>query len=352
MKKSELKEYIKGKIKETLYAGQNTASDIQKDPAFSRLASTDKQTILKKVQDGGTVELAEMSRPVTSYTVAPDFRKRAETIKTGGPISPVKLKNVLDFLEDKETTTGPAIATGVGYDKQMPRIYPIFAALIERGALIPITKEVPVIPKSDKPYKFQDTDPDEPEEEGEVEDTYYKPDEDDDSDEKEPDIKNLTKRPEIDDIGKIAGAFVVDNGRLITSIIQSYKDVRSHLKEAYDEGDIAPGDFQKMMKQTKDLSVVRFSEKVNELVKKIKELKPEVQQKVIDILTFKFKSVSAEYVAKIIAKKVGIQVKSDISVETPAEVPIEDTDDEEPIAEHLELDESLERMQKLINYKG
>lgn len=366
MKKSELKEYIKAHIRETLYAGPQTLPTVQKNPSFSRLTPNDKVNVTKKLQSGGSVELEEMARIAKVYKIAPDFRKRAETIETGGPISPVKLKNVLDFLEGKETTTGPEIAAGVGYPGLMPRIFAIFDALIERGALILTSVEKPV--EVPKPYKFMDDDEDEDvedvnkdDEEKDYEDEYEKKDdEEEDYEEKGPEGVKFTKRDTtIDSIGKAAASFLLDNGRILDSIIRSYKDIRSHIKEVYDEYDISPEDFRKMMKQTKETSVIRFTQKLDEFVEKIKKLEPEVQQKVIDMLSFKLKSVSAEYVAKLISKKVGRSSKTEIPIEVPDELNIEDDEDEE-LVEDIELkdtesyddfDQIYERIQKIINYK-
>ena len=48
MKKNELKDYIKSRIRETLYAGQQATAIVQKTPAFGKLSSNDRQTVVKK----------------------------------------------------------------------------------------------------------------------------------------------------------------------------------------------------------------------------------------------------------------------------------------------------------------
>ena len=346
MKKNELKDYIKSRIRETLYAGQQATAIAQKTPAFGKLSSNDRQTVVKKLQSGGTVELEEMARKAGIFNIDPDYREKAASIKTGGPISPVKLKNVLDFLDGKETTTGPEIAAGVGYKGEMSRIYPIYAALINKGALIQ-TAEDKIVDVPDTP------------ENDEMEDS--------EEFENNPTDADIEKRDiAIDPIGKAAASFLIDNARTIESIIRSYKDSRTRLGEAIrDNDDLSAEDFKKAMQQSKDSSITRLNREIEELVDQIKTLEPAVQEKVLSMLDFKFKSVDASNVLKLIAKKLG----KEISLEEPTnisadieDIDIEDIDDEEITEDVEDIDNDdasfkdynsvYERMQKLIKYKG
>jgi hypothetical protein len=314
MKKSDLKEYIKTRVRETLYAGPAAVKTITTNPEFSKVQSADKAKIVQKLQKGGSVELGEaeldeMARPATVLTVAPNYRELASTIKTGGPLSPTKLKDVLNFLADKEQITGPEIAAGVGYPGKMPRIYPIYAALLDKGALIPTEKE--------KTVEIPET----PENE-DVEDILDVPAE------VEPDEKSLEKaKISTSTDAQKAAMFTVDNADLISKIIRVYKDSRVRIGEILrEEEDLSPEDYKKAVKQSKETSLDRLSELLNELIDKLVELEPSVQDKVLKTLDFKFNSVNANQLSKIIFDRLGQEF------ETPAEeeeFEFEDFDDEE-----------------------
>jgi hypothetical protein len=314
MKKSDLKKYIKTRVRETLYAGPAAVKTITTNPEFSKVQSADKAKIVQKLQKGGSVELGEaeldeMARPATVLTVAPNYRELASTIKTGGPLSPTKLKDVLNFLADKEQITGPEIATGVGYPGKMPRIYPIYAALLDKGALIPTEKE--------KTVEIPET----PENE-DVEDILDIPAE------VEPDEKSLEKaKISTSTDAQKAAMFTVDNADLISKIIRVYKDSRVRIGEILrEEEDLSPEDYKKAVKQSKETSLDRLSELLNELIDKLVELEPSVQDKVLKTLDFKFNSVNANQLSKIIFDRLGQEF------ETPAEeeeFEFEDFDDEE-----------------------
>jgi hypothetical protein len=320
MKKSDLKEYIKTRVRETLYAGPAAVKTITTNPEFSKVQSADKAKIVQKLQKGGSVELGEaeldeMARPATVLTVAPNYRELASTIKTGGPLSPTKLKDVLNFLADKEQITGPEIATGVGYPGKMPRIYPIYAALLDKGALIPTEKE--------KTVEIPET----PENE-DVEDILDVPAEIEPEAPSGPDEKTLEKaKISTSTDAQKAAMFTVDNADLISKIIRVYKDSRVRIGEILrEEEDLSPEDYKKAVKQSKETSLDRLSELLNELIDKLVELEPSVQDKVLKTLDFKFNSVNANQLSKIIFDRLGQEFK------TPAEdeeFEFEDFDDEE-----------------------
>ena len=327
MNKNTLKEYIKSRIRETLYAGPNAIAQIKKNPVYSRIQN--KPEIDKRLQMGGSVELEEMARKAVVYKVTEDFKEKAKNIRTGGPISPVKLANTLKFLEGKDETTGPEIALGLGFmdekgKAKMPAIYPIFDALIKADALVATgdseTEEV-----SDAPINKN------------MEDLYYSDVYDKSSaaepeEEEEPEVKSLEKITTTSDpITQVAVNFTLDNDDMIQSLIRTYKESRVRIGEIREEeGDLSASDYKKAIKQSKESSVERLSKKIDDLVSKIQELDPKVQDKVLKILDFKFKSVDATNLSKIIAKKLGKSAPADVPIETDIEdiEDIEDTDDE------------------------
>ena len=319
MKKSDLKEYIKTRIRETLYAGPAAVKTVTTNPEFSKVQTADRAKVIQKLQKGGSVELGEaeldeMARPATVLTVAPNYRELASTIKTGGPLSPTKLKDVLNFLADKEQVTGPEIAAGVGYPGKMPRIYPIYAALLDKGALVPTEKE--------KTVEIPET----PENE-DIEDILDVPVEAEPEAPSGPDEKSLEKaKISTSTDAQKAAMFTVDNADLISKIIRVYKDSRVRIGEILrEEEDLSPEDYKKAVKQSKETSLDRLSELLNELIDKLVELEPSVQDKVLKTLEFKFNSVNANQLSKIIFDRLGQEY------ETPAEeeeFEFEDFDDE------------------------
>jgi hypothetical protein len=322
MNKNTLREYIKSQIREKLYVGPGAVEAAKKDPDFGK--AKNKGEIETTLKTGGSVELEEMARKASVLKVADDFREKAKQIKTGGPISPVKLKDILDFLEGKTEITGPEIAAGVGFPGKMPRIYPIYKALIDAGALEETgdteTVEVPDTPEN------QDT------ENLFYSDVYDKSSAEPEENEfeKEPEVGKIEKaQTSMDPAAKTAGDFTLDNDDLIQSIIRSYKESRIRLGNIREEeGDLSAADYKKALKQSKEAGIERLARKIDELVSKIQELDPAVQDKVIKILDFKFKSVDATGLSKTIAKKLGKNIKADVP-EDPTDMDIEDLDDEE-----------------------
>ena len=364
MKKTELKEYIKSRISEFLkkkvdeatiattvdYKDKNTPDKILDiDPA-------DNSTINKLKADPtiGSLtvgkrkiketDLNEMARKATLFNISPDFREKAANIQTGGPISPAKLEAVLNFLDGKEMVTGPELAAGVGYEGKMPRIYPIFSALIDRGALTVTAEEEEVeVPET-------------PENE-DVEDVLQIDTETTTSD--EPEIQSTEKIDvSMDPVTRTASTFTVENADLISSIINSFKDSRAriNMKEA---DDLDARGFIKAMQKSKETSSDRLDKKIDQLVDKMSEFDEETQAKILEILNFKFKSVDANSLTKMISNKLGKEAPS-VDVQVNAD---EIDFDEEEISEDVEdidyggtdfkdYDSIYERMNKLVNYKG
>jgi len=365
MKKAELKEYIKSRISEFLnkkIEEATVAATIDyKDPNVGdkilKIDPTDKatiQNIKSNPEIGGATlgkakiketELNEMARKATLFNIAPDFRELAASIQTGGPISPAKLEAVLSFLDGKEMVTGPELAAGVGYEGKMPRIYPIFAALIDNGALTATaeeeTVEVPETPEND-----------------DIEDVLQvNAEEETISD--EPEIQSTEKADvAMDPVTRTASTFTVENADLISSIINNFKDSRAriNMKEA---DDLDAKEFVKAMKKSKETSSDRLDKKIDQLVDKMSEFDEETQAKILEILNFKFKSVDAGSLTKMISSKLGKETPNvDIQVNTDEidfdEIEIsEDVDDVDYGGNDFKAYDSIyERMNHLVNYKG
>lgn len=352
MKKAELKEYIKSRINELFNkkieeatvsatvdyksksmpdkvldidpADASTINKLKSDPNIGSLTVG-----TKKIKEG---ELDEMARKAVSFTIAPDFKEKAEEIETGGPISPSKLDAILNFLDGKTSVTGPEIAAGVGFEGKLPRVYPVIAALISVGALeTPRAEEEPetVVTGDEEDYVFRDIVDDEPEI-GAVEKTTVT----------------------MDPVTQAASTFTVDNAGLIASIINNYKDSKARVKMS-EADDLDSTKFTKAALKSKESSTERLDKKIDQLVAKIAELSPETQAKVLEILDFKFKSVDAGSLTKKVAQKLGQEAPS-VSVEFEDEDLMEDSgvEDVDYGVDAKYYDEVYERMNKLVNYKG
>jgi hypothetical protein len=319
MKRSELKEYIKDRIRETLYVGKQSLEKAKKDPNFSM--SKDKESIVATLNAGGSAELEEMARKAATFKVAADFKERAKGIPTGGPISPKKLADIIVFLDGKDVTTGPEIAAGVGFEGKMPRIYPIFAALIDAGALVSTdqekTVEIPDTPENEDVEGLMYSDVYDKGTAGSEEDDF----------EKEPEAGEIEKTSTtLDPVTQKATEFTLDNDDLISTIIKAYKDSRIRLGSIREEeGDLSAADYKKALKQSKEAGITRLNQKIGELVDKISRLEPDVQDKVLKTLSFKFNSVNANKLSDILAKKLG----KTMSQSVPDEEEIIDFDDDE-----------------------
>jgi len=316
MNKSELKEYIKAQIREKLFAGPSSVNMAKADPDYSRLKPTDKTDIEKTLRAGGSVELEEMARKAVVFKVADDIKEKAKDIKTGGPISPTKLADTLAFLEGKSEITGPEIAAGLGFVDEkgkalMPRIYPIFAALISVDGLTATggTETEEVSDKEEEEFISGGPTP-EPEE--------------------EPVDANIEKAQAVtlDPVTQKVTSFTIDNDSLIQSIIRSYKDSKIRLGAIREEeGDLSAADYKKALQKGKEASTDILAKRLDTLVTKLKELEPEVLDKVLTTLDFKFKSVDAATLSKVLSKKLGKEIKP-ASVKK-ADIDIVDLDDEE-----------------------
>lgn len=311
MKREELKEYIKGKIREKLYAGPSSAATIKSDPNYMKVK--DKTAIDAELKKGGAVELEEMARNSIIYKVSPNFRELAKNVKTGGPISPQKLKAVIDFVDGKENITGPEIAAGVGFPGQMPRIYPIFAGLIKAGAIISS--------KEDKTIPDEDEETIEPE----VDNKDNVGNEEAPTSDEPPVAPKPQASPE-------AAAFIRSKAEAIKAIIKSYKGSRGRIYNL----DEAPEyrDYMKTLEKSQEANLAKYERTSSELANEIKKLKPEIQDEVLALLNDVFKAAGFDMIGSLLSSKAGKNPK-------PGGVPSYD-DDEEDELDSLDFDEDEE----------
>jgi hypothetical protein len=375
MKKSELKEYIKDRIRTKLselrYAGKNAVNPAKRDPDWNTLKPDERTDIEKTLRAGGSVELeelnvTELARPAEEFTIATDFRSKAENVQTGGPISPTKLNGILDILDamladGNNTTTFSKIAQEYGLE--MRRLYPVLAALRDAGVFTSTT--TPGGDEEEIEGGYEADDEEDFEGGAEIDDTEVT-DVPDFEPETEPDMGSLEKsQTTFDPVTQSATVFTVDNGDLIQSIVSLYKNSRARITELReDNGDeLSAADYKRALQQSKESSIQILNKKLEELVIKIKQLEPEVQDKVLEILGFKFDSVNANKLYNIIAKKLGKSIEPTLPPEEKSDEEIIDTDDEEIMEDtgvedvsyeptFKDYENVYERMIKLVNYKG
>ena len=129
-----------------------------------------------------------------------------------------------------------------------------------------------------------------------------------------------------------AADFTTDdvNSRLIQSIINNYTALKSRIKGGGEMGGLAGSDMMTAIRSSKAAAELRFPQKMQLLIDKIKEQEPAVQKAILDSLIIKFASVKLPSLAKAIAKELNVDAKIP-TIKTPIEEPeeeIEDTLDE------------------------
>lgn len=372
MNKSELKEYIKDRIRKSIEEATlidpNTAttkaSEIAQREKLSintvNTAINQARTSKKPITVGEAENVTELARPADEFRIAPDFRSRAENIQTGGPISPAKLANILDILdttlEDTDVITFPKIAQALGVKQS--RLYPTLSALKDVGALISVGGANAEEDELEGGYEE-----DENTEDVTVDDTAA--DVPEFAPEPEPEAASFEKaQVTLDPIAQAANTFTIDNTDLIQSLIRTYKTSKTRISEVRDEneGELSASDYKKALQQSKVASVEILNRKIEELLSKIRRLDPEVQDAVLNVLDFKFKSVNANKLFDLIAKKLGKTIEP--SQQENPEDEILDMGDEEIMEDSgvedvdhdgssfKDYDSIYERMRKLVTYKG
>jgi hypothetical protein len=126
------------------------------------------------------------------------------------------------------------------------------------------------------------------------------------------------------------------NSRLIQSIINNYTTLKSRIKGSGEMGGLSGSDMMTAIRSSKAAAELKFPQKMQQLIDRIKEQEPSVQKAILDSLIVKFASVKLPSLAKAIAKELNIDA-SIPTIKTPTEEPeeeIEDTIDEAFDAEY------------------
>lgn len=370
MKKSELKEYIKDRIEELLTVKVNknpaTLTDTEKNNIIQSLRTSGRSTDIggtkKPVDFIPETDVNELARPAEEFRIPADFRSKAENVQTGGPVSPNKLNTILDILDSIladgfNNTTFSKIAQA--YDAPMRSLYPTLAALRDAGALESLS--APQADEDEIEGGYEEDEMDGDVEDVEVTDTEVE-DIPDFEPEAEPEVGSLeTSQTTLDPITKDANIFVVDNSDLIQSLINNYKNSRTRIAEIRDESDsdLSASDYKKAMQQSKEASLQILGRKLEELVTKINRLEPETQDAVLKTLEFKFRSVDANKLFNMVAKKLGKTIEPSLPDEEIIDFNDEEITEDSGVEDvdhnsssFKDYDSIYERMIKLVNYKG
>jgi hypothetical protein len=125
-----------------------------------------------------------------------------------------------------------------------------------------------------------------------------------------------------------AADFTTDdaNSRLIQSIINNYTTLKSRAKGGGEMGGLAGSDMMTAIRSSKAAAELRFPQKMQQLIDRIKEQEPAVQKAIMDSLITKFASVKLPSLAKAIAKELNINAQIP-TLKTPIEEPEEEEED-------------------------
>jgi hypothetical protein len=125
-----------------------------------------------------------------------------------------------------------------------------------------------------------------------------------------------------------AADFTTDdaNSRLIQSIINNYTTLKSRIKSSGEIGGLSGSDMMTAIRSSKAAAELKFPQKMQQLIDRIKEQEPSVQKAILDSLIVKFASVKLPSLAKAIAKELNINT-SIPTIKTPIEEPEEETED-------------------------
>jgi hypothetical protein len=135
-----------------------------------------------------------------------------------------------------------------------------------------------------------------------------------------------------------AADFTTDdaNSRLIQSIINNYTTLKSRIRGSGELGGLSGSDMMTAIRSSKAAAELKFPQKMQQLIDRIKEQEPAVQKAILDSLIVKFASVKLPSLAKAIAKELNVDAQIP-TIKTPIEEPeeeIEDTIDEAYNAEY------------------
>ena len=375
MKKTQLQKIIREAINEVLAEGDpivyspdsasktDAKNKLEKNPKFKSLKGPEQQALKKGIdtdKDGGVINLEEdnldeMANIGKLFQLAPDtdistltgqkLRIATAMQAAGGPIS------------QKD------VALALGYNKQNP-IDANFRALGAEGIIIPAGTQI--AQRFSRPAPELGNDGERPETikgadafligSGDLASMFDNEPNDDGSEDFNDDIEPTLDDLEPDDElppapstdKEKAADFTIDdaNSRLIQSIINNYTTLKSRAKGGGEMGGIAGSDMMTAIRSSKAAAELRFPQKMQQLIDKIKEQEPAVQKAILDSLIIKFASVKLPSLAKAIAKELNVDAKIP-TIKTP----IEEPEEEEPEP----LDEAFNReyeKRKLQFYAG
>jgi hypothetical protein len=354
MKVKQLRRLIRESVMEVLneetYAGKEAVKDLKSDPSFGSLAPDAKQNAEKELQKGGSVtlegEIDEMARIAKGFRLTDPNLNTATYTKS---ISGTPLSAILDYFRENPGADVKSIQTQFNFVR--PQIANgLVKGLLDAGILTKLTAGGEVVPTA-APGEEQPETIDGPESfligggdplagmfDGEPNDDGSE----DFNDEIEPTLGDLEPDEELPSTPSTdkekAADFTIDdaNSRLIQSIINNYTTLKSRIKGGGEMGGIAGSDMMTAIRSSKAAAELKFPQKMQQLIDKIKEQEPAVQKAIMDSLIIKFASVKLPSLAKAIAKELNVDAKIP-TLKTPIEEPeeeIEDTLDEAFDAEY------------------
>ena len=348
MKSKQLRKIIREAIEEVLaegntYAGKDAVDDMQKDPKFGTLSGIGKTDAINKLKQGSSVtigegDIDEMARLAKGFRLADPNIDASQFTKS---ISGTPLSSVIEFFRENPGAEKTTLQRQFNFVR--PQIAnAIVNGLLDAGVLVKLSasgeEEAPVAPGEEAPTQAS-----EPEDlfMGSAENPlsmYFdnEPNNDgteDFNDEEEPTVDDLeTAEPTSMGAGtdkEKAADFIINNGRLITSIINNYAAFKSKIKGGGEVGGVSSGDVRQAMQASKASAEAKFPQLITQMVEKIKQEEPSVQKAILDILTFKFTSVNYPSIAKKIAKELNM----DVNVPTVQEPEIVEPEETEPLDE-------------------
>jgi len=357
MKVKQLRKLIRESISEIL--AENTAiittktgtkSIAFKDP--KELDPLKKDSNVSSIEDTAGKKLKEMAR------IAKGFRLTDPNLNTSTytkSISGTPLSAILDYFRDNPGADVKSIQTQFNFVR--PQIANgLVKGLLDAGILTKLTAGGEVVPTA-APGEEQPETIDGPESfligggdplagmfDGEPNDDGSE----DFNDEIEPTLGDLEPDEELPSTPSTdkekAADFTIDdaNARLIQSIINNYTTLKSRAKGGGEMGGLSGSDMMTAIQSSKAAAELKFPQKMQQLIDKIKEQEPSVQKAIMDSLITKFASVKLPSLAKAIAKELNVDAKIP-TLKTPIEEPEED--DEEPLDESFNKEYELRKLQ-------
>jgi len=314
MKSKQLRKIIREAIEEVLAETNPGAVIVKPGTSPTEITRLTTQGINVKIQAEG--DLDEMARLAKGFKLADPNIDAAQFTKS---ISGTPLSTVIEFFRENPGAEKTALQQQFNFVR--PQIAnAIVNGLLDAGVLTKLSasgeEEAPTVPGEEAPTQAS-----EPEDlfMGSAENPlsmYFdnEPNADgteDMNDDEEPTTADLEKA-EPTSMGtdkEKAADFVIDNSRLITSIINNYAAFKSKIKGGGEAGGISSGDMNQAMQVSKTSAEAKFPQLITQMVEKIKQEEPNVQKAILDILTFKFTSVNYPSIAKKIAKELNMDVK-------------------------------------------